>query len=76
MHVFATLRLLRRLLELILAPLRPISSQKGTQNLSKSAPKSVQKLVQNMNPKITKNELVLDPKLAPKIPEIGEGGLR
>ena len=29
-----------------------------------------------MTPKITKNELVLGPKLAPRIPEIGEGGLQ
>ena len=44
MHVFATLRLLRGLLEPILAPLRPIWSQKGTpklvQKCSKKCPKT------------------------------------
>ena len=44
MHVFATLRLLRGLLESILAPLRPIWSQKGTpklvQKCSKKCPKT------------------------------------
>ena len=73
MQVFATLKLLMGLLEPILGPSGP---KKGPQNWSKSAPKSVQKLVQNMTYKITKNEQIWGPKLAPRIPEIGEGRLR
>ena len=55
MQVFATLKLLMCLLEPILAPLRPIWSQKGTPKLvQKCSKKSVQKLVQNVTQKITK----------------------
>ena len=57
MHVFATLRLLRGLLEPILAPLRPIWSQKGTpklvQKYSKKCPKIGQKNDPKNNQKIT-----------------------
>ena len=75
MQVFATLKLLMVLLEPILAHLRPIWSQKWSPKLVKKCSKKCPKLVQNITPKITKNGLVLDPKLAPKIPQIGEPGL-
>ena len=54
MHVFATLKLLMGLLEPILAHHRPIWSQKVSPKLI--PPKSVQKLAQNMTPKIKKME--------------------
>ena len=64
MHVFATLRLLRGLLEPILAPLRPIWSQKGT-------PKLVQKCSKKFPKTDPKNDLENNKKIANFGPQNG-----
>ena len=73
MQVFATLKLLMGLLEPILAPLRPIWSQKELQNSPKNNPKSIQKLVQNMTPKMSKKSTSFGPQTGPENPSNRRG---
>ena len=76
MQVFATLKLLRGLLEPILAPLRPIWSQKGTPKLVQKCSKKCPKTDLKHDPKNNKKLTSFGPKTCTKMPEIGEGGLQ
>ena len=72
MQLFGSLESLMALLGTSWSLLGPIWSQNGP----KSVPKNVQKLVQKMTPTITKNILILGPKMDPKMVQGGGAGPR